>query len=121
MGTKHQKVIFLLLVFLFTATLSLFALGRGEDKDRDNEVIFWHYSSGLQGEAMNYLVDQFNGTIGKEKGIVVRPIYQGKASDVSTKLRATLQANRQGELPDVVQLDSTGIVDVRNSPLLVTI
>ncbi len=121
MGTKHQKFIFLLLVFLFAATLSLFALGRGEDKDRDNEVIFWHYSSGLQGEAMNYLVDQFNGTIGKEKGIVVRPIYQGKASDVSTKLRATLQANRQGELPDVVQLDSTGIVDVRNSPLLVTI
>ncbi len=121
MGSKYQKYIFLLLVFLFSATLSLFALGRGEDKNREGEVIFWHYSSGLQGEAMNHLVDQFNETIGKEKGIVVRPIYQGKASDVSTKLRATLQANRQGELPDVVQLDSTGIVDIRNSPLLVTI
>ena len=122
MGTKHQKFIFLLLVFLFAATLSLFALGRGEDKDRDNEVIFWHYSSGLQGEAMNYLVDQFNGTIGKEKGIVVRPIYQGKASDVSPiQVEGDTPSQLAKESPDVVQLDSTGIVDVRNSPLLVTI
>lgn len=120
MKLGEHKFRFLVLIFLLSA-LSLFAGGRGEDQNRGNEVVFWHYSSGLQGEAMSHLVDQFNATIGQEKGIVVRPIYQGKASDVSTKLRATLQTNRKGDLPNLVQLDSTGMVDIRNSPLLVTI
>ncbi len=121
MHNGQRRIVALFLSLLLVSTSLVFAAGKGEAGGRGDEVVFWHYSSGLQGEAMNSLVDKFNATIGRQAGIVVRPIYQGKATDVSTKLRASLQVNRPGDLPDIVQLDSTGIVDIRKSPFLVTI
>ncbi|MHC1691525.1 MAG: ABC transporter substrate-binding protein [Sphaerochaetaceae bacterium] len=79
------------------------------------EVVFWHSSSGLAGEAMTDLITGFNATSGTQKGIVVKEVFQGKPSDVSTKLRASLQAGRSQDLPDLAQLDATGVVDVRES------
>ncbi len=85
------------------------------------EVVFWHSSSGLAGEAMTNLVGRFNTTIGTEQNIVVKEVFQGKAADVATKLRASLQAERPQDLPDLAQLDATGVMDVRDSTYLVTI
>ncbi|MFA7370984.1 MAG: ABC transporter substrate-binding protein, partial [Sphaerochaetaceae bacterium] len=94
MHNGQRRIVALFLSLLLVSTSLVFAAGKGEAGGRGDEVVFWHYSSGLQGEAMNSLVDKFNATIGRQAGIVVRPIYQGKATDVSTKLRASLQVNR---------------------------
>jgi len=85
------------------------------------EVVFWHSSSGLAGEAMTKLIDRFNTTIGTDRNIRVKEVFQGKAADVATKLRASLQAERPRDLPDLAQLDATGVMDVRDSSYLTTI
>lgn len=112
------------IVILMISPLMLFATGSKEQDATSGdpslvEVEFWHYSSGLLGEAMTELVEKFNRTIGQEKGIVVNEVFQGKASDVATKVRASLQAGRAQDLPDLAQMDATGVMDVRDSQWLV--
>ena len=41
------------------------------------EIEFWHAMSGPNETAVNHLVEEFNATVGKEKGITVKPVYQG--------------------------------------------
>ncbi len=108
-------------MLLFTFTTFLFASGAAEKQS--NEVVqlqWWHSNSGLLGEATDALVNSFNETIGKEQGIQVTATYQGKAADVLTKLRAVLQSKNSSDLPDIAQLDATGVIDVRDSARLLT-
>ncbi len=104
-----KKLIATLLVL--TAVLTLFAAGAKEEKSV-KEITFWHSNSGLLGEATDALVEKFNETTGKEEGIVVTAVYQGKASDVLTKIKAVAQSGDADEYPTVVQLDATGVVDM---------
>lgn len=105
--------------------LTLFTLIGAPTKEKIDSsftrVEFWHSNSGLLGDATTYLVKNFNETIGQEKQIVVEAIYQGKAADVATKLRASLQANRSKDLPDLAQVDATGVMDVRDSNMMVSV
>lgn len=120
MRTFYSLVIKIALLALLVTPL--YSRGSFEESNLPEvtEIVLWHSSSGLAGEAMSQLTEQFNATIGKEHSIVVREIYQGKAEDVSTKIRAILQADRKKDLPDIAQLDATGIMDVRESKHLVT-
>ncbi|MCK9286481.1 MAG: ABC transporter substrate-binding protein [Sphaerochaetaceae bacterium] len=116
---RGNAMILLIMVLLLTL-FPLFSKGQGETKKTTmQEVVFWHSNSGLQQEAMTLLVQTFNDTIGRENSVVVREIYQGKAADVATKLRASLQSGRNKDLPDIAQLDATGVMDVRDSVFLV--
>ncbi|MGI6432443.1 MAG: extracellular solute-binding protein [Sphaerochaetaceae bacterium] len=99
----------------------LFAGGSKEKKGDEQVVEFWHSNSGLLGDATTTLVRQFNQGIGAEKGIVVKEVYQGKAADVATKLRAALQSGRAQNLPNLAQVDATGVMDVRDSHSVVSI
>lgn len=117
----HRVVIWLVVVAAVLAPIG--AQGAKESvKPAESvvEVVIWHSNSGLAGEAMTALVADFNATVGVARGIVVREIFQGKAADVATKLRSALQAERKVDLPDLAQLDATGVMDVRDSNLLVS-
>ena len=117
----HRVVIWLVVVAAVLAPIG--AQGAKESvKPAESvvEVVIWHSNSGLAGEAMTALVADFNATVGVARGIVVREIFQGKAADVATKLRSALQAKRKADLPDLAQLDATGVMDVRDSNLLVS-
>lgn len=52
------------------------------DKDNPTTITIWHYYNGAQQEAFNKLVDEFNESIGKEKGIIVKSTSQGTVSDL---------------------------------------
>ena len=54
--------------------------------------------AGVNGEAMETIVNDFNETVGKEKGITVKSVYQG--DDVSEKLKTLAQANDTKKLPE---------------------
>ncbi len=111
-----------IMLLLLIVTVALFGRGVSESQNQQKtEIEFWHPNSGLLGEAMTELTEQFNQTIGEEKQIVVREIYQGKATDVATKLRASLQAQRPQDLPDLAQIDATGVMDVRESDYMIPI
>ena len=71
------------------------------------EVEYWHTLSGVNGEAMDQMAANFNETVGKEKGIVVKSVFQG--NDNSEKLKTLKQANDTKNFPDVAQIVGAGI------------
>ena len=74
------------------------------------EIVFWHCMTETAGESLEGLVEEFNRTVGAEKGIHVTAVYQGAYTDAVTKMNGMLSAGRPDSLPDVMQLDATGKV-----------
>ena len=56
--------------------------------------------AGTNQEAVDALVNQFNTTIGADKGITVKPVYQGQYTDLKTKTTAALKS---GSAPAIAQ------------------
>ncbi len=104
----------LAITLLAAAPFLLFAGGSSEQNVKT--ITWWHSNSGILGEAADALVEEFNSTTGAENGIRVEAIYQGSANDTLTKVRAVWQAGDTNQLPDLVQLDSTGVVDMSTNP-----
>lgn len=105
------------IVTLLSLAMTLAASGAPEDDGRIT-ITWWHSNSGVIGEAADVLVEKFNRTIGEEDGIYVEAIYQGSANDTLTKVRTVAQAGDSSMLPDLVQLDSTGVVDMAGNESL---
>lgn len=101
------------LTLLLLLSFCLAASGNSEDSGI-TEITWWHSNSGLIGQAADALVEQFNATTGAENGIRVEAVYQGSANDTLTKVRTVAQSGDVSQLPDLVQLDSTGVVDMAN-------
>lgn len=90
----------------------MFASGSKEvaktgESPKIHTVEYWHTMSGVNGTAMDKIAESFNATIGKEKGIVVKSVYQG--SDNSEKLKTLAQANDTKNFPDIAQIVGAGI------------
>lgn len=80
-------------------------------------IEFWNSAEGAMATSLEYLVNEFNNTVGKEKGIVVNAVFQG--SDVMEKLKTLAQAQDFANFPDVGQIYSGGISSlVKMEPLL---
>ena len=101
------------ITLLLLLSFCLAASGNAEDSGI-TEITWWHSNSGLIGQAADALVEQFNATTGAENGIRVEAVYQGSANDTLTKVRTVAQSGDVSQLPDLVQLDSTGVVDMAN-------
>ncbi len=110
----------LLLTVCLVALSQLFALPERENHPLDVVTItWWHPNSGIAGKATETLINRFNTTIGKEEGIVVQGVYQGKANDVLTKTKAIMQSQTTTDLPDLVQLDGAAVLDIRDDRSLI--
>lgn len=83
------------------------------------QIEYWHTMAGVNGEAMESLVKEFNETMGKEKGISVKSVFQG--DDVSEKLKTLAQANDTKNFPNVAQITGAGIPSALNYEQLVKI
>ncbi len=94
------------MVLAGTLCLSSGAVMTVEAKEKV-KIEYWHTMSGVNGEAMEAAVADFNETIGKEKGIEVESVYQG--DDVSEKLKTLAQANDTKNFPNVAQIVGAGI------------
>ena len=70
-------------------------------------VEFWHTLTGVNGAAVEAIADHFNATVGAEKGIVVKAVYQG--NDNSEKLKPLAQASDFANFPDVAMIAGAGI------------
>lgn len=71
------------------------------------KINFWHHMEGVNAEALEEVVAMFNNSLGKEKGIVVVPSFQG--TNTGAKLNTLKQAGDFGNFPDVVQVASAAI------------
>ncbi|OON96519.1 MAG: hypothetical protein ATN36_05440 [Epulopiscium sp. Nele67-Bin005] len=70
------------------------------------EIEFWYaWTDKIQENNIN-LAEQFNATVGKEKGIKVTPVYQGTYDDVHQKLQASFIAKQPPAL-SIMEIAST--------------
>lgn len=72
------------------------------DSENPTAITVWHYYNGAQKEAFDKLVEEFNGSAGKEQGIVVSAVGQGSVTDLETSVleSATKKVGAE-QLPDV--------------------
>lgn len=71
------------------------------DKNNPVAVQIWHYYNGVQKIEFDKMVEEFNNTAGKEKGIIVEAFNQGSANEITEKILDT--ANKKvgtGKLPN---------------------
>lgn len=62
----------------------------------------WHYYNGSQQVAFDALVEKFNETEGREKGIYVQSYSQGSVSDLETAVRDSINGKvGADEMPDI--------------------
>ena len=112
-----KRITLLVLISLLPAIL--FAAGSSESPSSKGmtTVTIWHSAQGQNATVFEQIAENFNSTVGKEKGIEVEAIYQGKANDVLTKVNA---ASGTSELPDIAMMDATAATDMNHSSYLVT-
>jgi len=82
---------------------------------------FWHSMTDDAGLAFDAFVREFNSSIGAAKQITVEAVFQGQYADATAKLRPLLQTGQRNSLPDVMQIDATGIVDYLHTEYAFTV
>lgn len=93
----------------------------GTEERQPQTITFWYGRSEETGAAIEAAVKAFNEGPGAEMKITVEAIYQGTVADATTKLRAVLQGDQMDQLPDIMELDATGILDFRNTEYAFTV
>ena len=58
--------------------------------DKPISITIWHYYNGAQQVAFDELVNEFNESVGKEKGIFVKGYSQGNVNDLEDAVMASL-------------------------------
>ncbi len=111
---KKLTVLFLILALI----LSLTGCALAEEPVR---IVFWHSASEAAGQLVEKYVQDFNATIGKEKGIQVEAVFQGAYADSVNKMNGVLAARQYDTLPDVMQLDATGKVSFSSAETAYTV
>ena len=72
------------------------------DPANPTTVTVWHYYNGVQQEAFNNLVDEFNETAGRDLGIIVEGYSQGNVTDLENSvLDAVNHKVGAGSLPSI--------------------
>ena len=75
------------------------------------KVEYWHTMTGANETAINSVVQKFNDTVGKEKGITVECIFQG--DDINEKLKTLYQAKDTANFPDCAMIVNAGIPSLK--------
>lgn len=89
-----------------TAALFFGLTGCGDKSPLDPgdpvSLTVWHYYNGSQQAAFDTLVEEFNDTVGREKGIYVQSYSQGSVSDLEAAVRDSIGGKvGAAEMPDL--------------------
>ncbi|MDO5409344.1 MAG: ABC transporter substrate-binding protein [Lachnospiraceae bacterium] len=73
------------------------------------EITFWHAMGGVNGEALDYLVQKFNKE--NDMGITVKSEYQGSYDDSLNKLKSAQMGNMGADLVQVYEIGTRFMID----------
>lgn len=107
---------------LLTGFLS--GCGKSEILNPENptRVIVWNYYSGYQQKAFAEMVEEFNRTVGIEKGIIIETVAQGSIGGLTQELMDSMEEEtRRGDLPDVVSIYPDTAYELDEHDLLISI
>lgn len=73
----------------------------GLDKDNPVAVEIWHYYNGIQKIEFDKMVEEFNNTTGKDRGIIVEAFNQGSVNELTDKILDTAKKKvGTGKMPN---------------------
>lgn len=105
-----KKLFALLLVTVML--VSAFGVALAQSSDPVTVTIWHNRGAGKNGEMLDSSVAEFNETIGKEKGIVVKSLYQGGYDDSKSAIMTALATGDQEIIPEIVVLErASGVPD----------
>lgn len=89
-----------------TAAMALSLAGCGNKSPLDPKdpvsLTVWHYYNGSQQAAFDALVEEFNDTVGRERGIYVQSYSQGSVPDLETAVRDAISGKVGADaMPDI--------------------
>lgn len=117
--SKKIASIFLSLAIASTVFLTGCSPSGVLDPKNPVTITIWHYYNGSQQQAFDTMVESFNQTVGKEKGIIVTSFSQGGVKDLTDKIVAAANKDVGAEnMPDIFaayadtayEIDKMGIV-----------
>lgn len=103
------------LIILMSVLLTGCSTGSKKVENNDGgitEITFWHSMDGVFGEIVNEQIDEFNNTIGKEKGIKVTGVFQSWPG--TSSLMTAMTTDDIENMPDVIQLYGENVEIVRD-------
>ncbi len=92
---------------VLSGLLILSCIGCGQTKGGSTPnapvtIEIWHYYNGEQQRMFDTLLEEFNETVGKEKGIVVKGSAQGSVADLERKILASINGEvGAGDIPNI--------------------
>ena len=100
---KIRKILILLLsLALLCATVTGCSSGVRLNPKNPVTITMWHNYGGQMQNTMDQLIDEFNSTVGKEKGIIVSVTSISAFRDVEEKLRMIAEGDPGApEMPDI--------------------
>ncbi|TGY43565.1 extracellular solute-binding protein [Clostridium sartagoforme] len=107
-----RLVSFILLISILLTGCSISSKESETDSDGITEITFWHSMDGVFGDIVKEQIDEFNNTIGKEKGIKVTGVFQSWPG--TTSLMTAMSADDIKNMPDVIQLYGENVDMIRD-------
>lgn len=95
------------ILYLSLGLLMVLLTGCKAAPKQDVSLVIWHYYNGAQKLAFDEFIDQFNESIGLEKGIIIEAYSQGSIGQLEEKIVSSAEKKvGASELPDMVTLYS---------------
>lgn len=108
-----KKFLLLLVSLVFIISASGCEAGSELDPDKPVTLTLWHVYGEQADSPMNRLVDEFNSTVGKDKGIIINTTLMSNTSQIGQKLSDSLnQKPGSLDMPDLFFCHSSNIRDL---------
>lgn len=85
------------------------AESQSASSDENTKITFWHSMGGVNGEAIDYLVQKFNEE--NDKGITVESQYQGSYDDAINKLKSAQIGNMGADIVQIYDIGTRFMID----------
>ncbi len=119
-----KKKLITAVLTLTVAAACFSGCGKKSPLDPKNPVSLtvWHYYHGAQQAAFDSLVEEFNETVGKDKGIYVQGYSHGSVSDLESAVRDSMAGKVGSEtMPDIFSSYADTAYEVEQSGVLVNL
>lgn len=105
LGTKKIFSLLIVIAMTLATTFTFFACDKTNsllDPKKPTTLTMWHVYGEQVNSPMNDIIEQFNSTVGKDKGIIINVTLMSNASQIGQKLKDA-QTGKAGskEMPDL--------------------
>lgn len=102
MNALRRTALFLAALLILLAVTACAAGDHGLSPSHPVQLTIWHYYNGTQKELFDQMVDQFNQTVGAQKGIIISAQSQGGVNDLQNAVRDAVDGKVGAqEAPDI--------------------